>query len=181
MRVSHGGYISDMFDINGLDFRVYHFVKGNRPARHAAVFGTEIIMPTGFETDAVWTSQGRGFQMGVVQGEGIVIHLTGQVAWSADETIVGKDDVAAQTRQILANIGKLLQRVGGRLSDIVSITTYYTDHAQLPLIQKVRAAYFVAGQEPASTSVMVAGLGHEDFLVEMTPIAVIPAERYIAP
>lgn len=136
-------------------------------------------MPVGFEVDDVWQAKGRGFQMGVIQPEGVVIHLTGQVAWSDDEEIVGKGDVAAQTRQIFENISKVLRKVGGELSDIVTITTYFTDRAQLPMIQKVRAECLKSGQEPVSTSVMVAGLGHKDFLVELTPVAVIPAQRFI--
>jgi 2-iminobutanoate/2-iminopropanoate deaminase len=31
--------------------------------------------------------------MGVIQPEGVVIHLTGQVAWSVEEEIVGIGDV----------------------------------------------------------------------------------------
>jgi 2-iminobutanoate/2-iminopropanoate deaminase len=138
-------------------------------------------MPVGFEVEDVWQSRNRGFQMGTVQQDGIVIHLTGQVAWSAKEEVIGKGDVEAQTRQIFDNISKLLRKVGGELSDIVAITTYFTDRAQLPLIQKVRAEYLEAGHEPVSTSVMVAGLGHEDFLVELTPIAVIPERRFKHP
>ena len=136
-------------------------------------------MPVGFETENVWRAQNRGFQMGAVQPDGVVIHLTGQVAWSADEKIVGKDDVEAQTRQIFDNISKLLEKVGGKLSDVVSITTYFTDRTQLPAIQRVRTEFFESGKEPVSTSVMVAGLGHENFLVELTPLAVIPNERFI--
>jgi 2-iminobutanoate/2-iminopropanoate deaminase len=71
--------------------------------------------------------------------------------------------------------------VGGDLSDIIAVTTYFTERAQLPIIQKVRSEYLKAGQEPVSTSVMVAGLGHEDFLVELTPIVVIPEQRFIQP
>ena len=113
-------------------------------------------MPVGFETENVWRAQNRGFQMGAVQPDGVVIHLTGQVAWSADEKIVGKDDVEAQTRQIFDNISKLLEKVGGKLSDVVSITTYFTDRTQLPAIQRVRTEFFESGKEPVSTSVMVA-------------------------
>lgn len=138
-------------------------------------------MPVGFEVEDVWRARNRGFQMGAVQQDGIVIHLTGQVAWSAREEIVGKGDIEAQTRQIFINISRLLQKVGGELSDIVAITTYFTDRAQLPLIQKVRAEYLEAGREPVSTSVLVAGPGHEDFLVELTPIAVIPQKRFRHP
>ncbi len=138
-------------------------------------------MPKGFEAEGVWKARGRGFQMGAVQGDGVVVHLTGQVAWSPDEEIVGPGDVAAQTRQVFENIRCLLAEVGGTLADIVAITTYFTDRAQLPAIQAVRAEVFAPGQEPVSTSVMVAGLGHEDFLVEMTPIAVVPRHRYTGP
>ena len=138
-------------------------------------------MPRGFEVDGVWKSRGRGFQMGTIQPQGFVVHLTGQVAWGPNEDIIGHRDVEAQTRRCFKNIRSLLKQVGGTLSDIVSITTYFTDRSQLPLIQKVRSDVFRPHTEPASTSVMVAGLGHEDFLVELTPIAVIPHERFVEP
>ena len=134
-------------------------------------------MANGFEVDCVWRAQGRGFQMAVRQHQGQIIHRTGQVAWDADENLVGKGDVAAQTRQCLRNIERLLGAVGGELADVVSITTYYTDRAQLPLIQNVRNEFFAAATAPVSTSVMVAGLGDPEFLVELTPIAVVPNDR----
>lgn len=135
-------------------------------------------MPDGFEVAGVWRSLGRGFQMGVVQRHGVTVHLTGQVARSADEQIVGLGDIERQTRQCFENIRLLLAEVGGGLSDIVSLTTYFTDRTQLKAIQLVRAEMFAPAQEPVSTSVMVAGLGHEDFLVELTPVAVIHKDRY---
>ena len=121
---------------------------------------------------------GEAFQMGVVQPEGVVIHLTGQVAWDENEKIVGVADIEAQTRRCFENIQQLLAQVGGRLEDIVSITTHFTDRAQLPVIQKVRSEFLTDETAPVSKSVMVAGLGHEDFLVELKPIAVIPRERF---
>lgn len=138
-------------------------------------------MAEGFGADGVWRPRGRGFNMGVVQHEGFVIHFTGQVAWDENERIVGKGDVEAQTRQCFANIAALLASVGGRLEDIVSVTTYFTHRSQLPAIQRVRTEFFNDGTAPVSTSVMVAGLGHEDFLVELTPVAVIPKARFIQP
>ena len=135
-------------------------------------------MAKGFNPVGVWGPRGRGFNMGVTQHAGRTIHLTGQVAWDENEQIVGKDDVEAQARQIFKNILAVLNSVGGVADDIVSITTYYTDPAQLPLIQKVRNEFLSDDRAPASTSVMVAGLGHPDFLVELTPVAVVPEERY---
>lgn len=95
-------------------------------------------MKTTIEADGVWSARGRGFSMGVVQPEGKVIHFTGQVAWDETEQIVGKGDVAEQTRHCFRNIEKLLAAVGGRLDDLIAVTTYYTDRSQLPLIQQVR-------------------------------------------
>ena len=95
----------------------------------------------GFNPPGVWPPRGRGFAMGVVQPDGVVVHLTGQVAWNEQEALVGPGDVAAQTRQCFENIKRVLVAVGGTLDDIVSITTYFTDRAQLPLIQAVRGEY----------------------------------------
>jgi len=138
-------------------------------------------MAQGFNPQGIWQPQRRGFNMGVVQHEGHVVHFTGQVAWDEAERIVGKGDVEVQTRQCFTNILTVLKSVGGTVEDLVAITTYFTDRAQLPVIQKVRCEFLKDMSAPVSTSVMVAGLGHEDFLVELTPIAVVPAERFIQP
>ena len=127
-----------------------------------------------FESEKVWKSHNRGFSMGVVQPKGEVIYLTGQVAWDSNENIIGTGDVAEQTRQCFRNIEFLLLEVGATLSDIVSITTYFLNLEDLPRIQEVRNEFLSSKVQPVSTSVKVAGLGHEDFLVELTPIAVLP-------
>ncbi len=138
-------------------------------------------MADGFNPTGTWRPHNRGFSMGVVQHEGRVIHFTGQVAWDENENIVGKDDVRLQTRQCFKNIRAILEAVGGTLNDLVSITTYFMERSQLPLIQEVRSEFLSPDGAPVSTSVMVAGLGHVDFFVELTPVAVIPHDRYIDP
>lgn len=138
-------------------------------------------MTNGFNPAGSWGPRGRGFSMGVVHPPGHVIHLTGQVAWNENEEIVGLGDVRSQAHQCFRNIATVLSAVGGVLDDIVSITTYFTDRSQLPIIQEVRNEYFDADAAPASTSIMIAGLGHADFLVELTPIAVVPHERFRPP
>lgn len=138
-------------------------------------------MPYTFHSGNVWKPEGRGFSMGIVQPEGRVVHLTGQVAWDARSNLVGPGDVRAQTHQCFRNIRHLLSEVGGALTDIVSMTTYFISLEDLPTIQEVRSEYFSGPIAPVSTSVRVAGLGHPDFLVELTPIAVIPEDRFEAP
>jgi enamine deaminase RidA (YjgF/YER057c/UK114 family) len=139
------------------------------------------VVAKGFNPAGSWGPNGRGFNMAVVQQSGRIIHFTGQVAWDEDENLVGKGDVRLQTRQCFKNIIAVLQAVGGTLEDLVAITTYFTDRAQLPIIQDVRNEFLDPRTAPASTSVMVAGLGHEDFLVELTPVAVVPEERFVDP
>ncbi len=138
-------------------------------------------MAKGFNPAGSWGPNGRGFNMAVVQQSGRIIHFTGQVAWDEGENLVGKGDVRLQTRQCFKNIIAVLQAVGGTLEDLVAITTYFTDRAQLPVIQDVRNEFLDPRTAPASTSVMVAGLGHQDFLVELTPVAVVPEERFVDP
>lgn len=134
-----------------------------------------------YNPDTVWGPRGRGFSMGVVAPAGRMIHFTGQVAWDAQERIVGAGDVAEQTRQCFRNIAAVLAPVGGELADLVSVTTYYLDPAHLPRIQAAREEVFAGMAPPASTSIMVAGLGSPEFLVELAPIAVIPEGRFVEP
>jgi enamine deaminase RidA (YjgF/YER057c/UK114 family) len=131
---------------------------------------------------AVWQPRGRGFSMAAVDpADGHVIRFTGQVAWDENETIIGPGDIRAQTRQCFHNIEILLESVGGELGDIVEIITYFTDRTQLPIIQDVRLEFISKDCPPVSTSIMVAGLGHVDFLVELTPVAIVPANRFKPP
>ena len=135
-------------------------------------------MKRGFESEFVWKSRQRGFSMGLEHSAGKMVHLTGQVAWDADENIVGKGDVSEQTRQCFRNIQHLLGEVGATLKDIVSITTYYLEPDDLAKIQSVRNEFLDFEDPPVSTSVRVAGLGHPDFLVELTPVAVIASKAH---
>lgn len=128
-----------------------------------------------------WSPRDRGFSMGVAAAPGYTVHLTGQVGWDSAERIVGPGDVAEQTRQAFRNIQTVLATFGGRLEDVVSITTCYLHPADLPVIQMVRSEFLDPHSAPASISLQIAGLGSPDFLVELVPIAVIPPDRFTTP
>lgn len=68
--------------------------------------------------------------MGVIQGEGQIVYLKGQVALDKDGRVVGKGDMAAQTRKTLENIQNVLATVGGVMGDIFSLTQFVTDIQQ---------------------------------------------------
>ena len=52
-------------------------------------------MVDSFNPHSVWKPFGA-FSMGVIQGEGQIVYLKGQIALDRDGRVVGKGDVAAQ-------------------------------------------------------------------------------------
>src|ERR1700709_691237 len=86
-----------------------------------------------------WPQKGRAFNHGVIAGEGRTIHITGQVAWDAQGTLIGAGDCEKQIRQCFSNVENILAAVGGTLPDIVSLTIFFLTANDLPAIQKVRA------------------------------------------
>ncbi|WP_232666649.1 RidA family protein [Pseudonocardia sp. TRM90224] len=138
-------------------------------------------MANGFNPPGLWPQNGRAFSHGVVQGDGVVVHITGQVAWDEHSAVVGIGDAGTQLEQAIGNVRLILEAVGGTLDDIVTQTIYYLDPADLPAIQRVRAAHFPAATAPASILIQVVGLVSPDLLVEVVPVAVVPHERFRAP
>jgi enamine deaminase RidA (YjgF/YER057c/UK114 family) len=138
-------------------------------------------MAKGFNPKGMWGPNGRAFSQGVVAGDGQTIHVTGQVAWDEHGNVVGVGDVRAQMETCIANIETVLDRVGGRLDDIVSLTIYFLQREHLPVIQEVRARHFRAGSAPVSVLLQVPGLVIPEFLIELVPIAVVPHERFKRP
>lgn len=138
-------------------------------------------MADGYNPAGIWAPNGRAFQQGVVQGEGKVVHVTGQVAWDADSNVVGIGDAEAQLDKAFDNVRVILEEVGGRLDDIVSMTIYFVDRADLPAIQRARSRYFDAETAPVSILIQAAGLVIPELVVEVVPIAVVPHDRFIKP
>ncbi|WP_338550729.1 RidA family protein [Roseovarius phycicola] len=134
-----------------------------------------------FNTPANWPTRGRPYHHGVVQPVGCTLHITGQVAWDSVENIVGAGDCEAQAHQCFDNVEAVLSAVGGRMDDIVSLTVFYVDPADVPTIQKVRADRLDAAHGPVSILIQCAGLVDPEFLVEVIPVAVIPEDRFQDP
>jgi 2-iminobutanoate/2-iminopropanoate deaminase len=132
-----------------------------------------------FNPITVWRPFGP-FSMVVLQGEGQIVHLKGQVALDRDGRIVGKGDMRAQTRQVLQNMGAVLASVGGEMRDVISLTHYVTDIAAFADAGGVRREFF-AEPFPVTTTVQVAALYNPDLLVEIAAIAEVPRERFKRP
>ena len=136
-------------------------------------------MPQRFNPPEVWQPFGA-FAMGVVQGEGRVVHLKGQVALDRDGEVVGSGDMAAQVRQVLENVRAVLAHVGGEMGDVISLVQYTTDIEAFMGCGPIRAAYFTEPY-PVTTTVEVRRLYRPELLIEITAVAEIPVERFRAP
>jgi len=105
---------------------------------------------------------------------GKMIFLSGQVAFDSDRNIIGKNDVVAQTRQTMRNLKAAVETGGGRISDIVQITTHVVDYdpVQLDDITGTIAEFFEPDCLPTNTLVGIASLSTEGLLIEIGGIAV---------
>ena len=104
---------------------------------------------------------------------GNMVYVSGQVAFNAQQEIVGVGDIKAQTRQVMENIKAVLDEAGATFDDVVKVTVFITDMGHFPQIHEVRADYFTVGSYPASTMVEVRALAHPDLLIEMEAVAVV--------
>lgn len=134
-----------------------------------------------FNPAGMWQPNGRAFSQGVAHSDGVVVHVTGQVAWDAHDNVVGVGDIEAQLEKAVENVRTVLTEVGGTLSDVVSMTIYFLDRDHLPVIQRVRSRHFDADTAPASVLIQVPGLVLPEFLVELVPVAVVPHDRFVRP
>jgi len=101
------------------------------------------------------------------------IYVAGQVALDADGNLVGENDPAAQAEQVFKNVVTALKGAGATVDDVVRITAYITRREDIPAIRDARAKYFPMQNPPAAALLLVAGLAHPGFLMEVEATAVL--------
>jgi enamine deaminase RidA (YjgF/YER057c/UK114 family) len=100
------------------------------------------------------------------------------VGVDSDRNLVGKGDAAAQTRQVLQNIGLVLAGAGADFSIVVEFTTYVVGRSSVQGYidgrGEVYPHMYPDGGFPPNTLLVVAGLVSEDYLVEIKAVAALP-------
>ena len=118
------------------------------------------------------------YSLGISVRPGKLVYIAGQVGVDSDGNLVGKGDAAAQTRQVLENIGHILAGAGAGFSDVVEFTTYVVGRSSvqgyLDGRGEVYPTIYPDGEFPTNTLLVVAGLVNEDLLVEIKAIAALP-------
>ncbi|MBM2622491.1 RidA family protein [Actinoplanes sp. LDG1-06] len=105
---------------------------------------------------------------------GPTVVVSGQVPLDADGRLVGGDDTLEQTRQVFRNIETALAAAGASMSDVVKLTIFLTNVADLPAFRAARDEFIDLERPPASSLVQVAALVHPGFRVEVEALAVLP-------
>lgn len=101
---------------------------------------------------------------------GGLVHVSGTLARDATGAVVGRGDVAAQTRTVLDRIAAVLAAAGTSLDNVVSVTVYLKSAADFQTMNDVFRTYWQ--MDPPTRTTVIADFVLADALVEMSAIAV---------
>jgi 2-iminobutanoate/2-iminopropanoate deaminase len=104
-------------------------------------------------------------------GDQRMVFCSGQIALDPATGVVIEGDVAAQTRQVLANLSAVLAAVGATFANVVKTTVFLADMADFKTVNEIYGARFSV-DPPARSTVAAAGLPR-NVRVEIEAIAVI--------
>lgn len=100
------------------------------------------------------------------------VSVSGTTAVDESGTVVGLEDVGAQTRFIIQKIEKALIACGASLTDVIRTRIFVTDISQWEAVGRVHGEFF-STIKPASTLVEVKALISPELWVEIEVDAVV--------
>ena len=103
---------------------------------------------------------------------GDLLFVSGCGPVDAEGNLIGGEDVAEQTRQVLLNMQEILTAAGATFADIVKVIVYLTDVNDRTTINPVRQEFF-GDARPASTLIGISELAIPGMKVEIEAIAVL--------
>lgn len=122
---------------------------------------------------AEW-QKARAFSPAVVTEGGRIVWLAGQTATTDLE---GKDisgKFEEQARTVFTLIDRTLERAGGSLANLVTMTVFLRDERNGNRFVEIRKECFPDGRYPASALITVAGFARPGIVIEIQGVAVLP-------
>jgi enamine deaminase RidA (YjgF/YER057c/UK114 family) len=104
---------------------------------------------------------------------GRLAFIAGQIALAPDFSIVGGDDLHAQTAAAMRNVGIALEAVGASWADVVRRTIYTTRPTEYETITAAIEQVQGSSEHPAQTIIGVTGLALPGLLIEIECTAVL--------
>jgi enamine deaminase RidA (YjgF/YER057c/UK114 family) len=105
---------------------------------------------------------------------GRIVFIAGQTALDRDGGLVGAGDFAAQAAQVFQNLDAALRSVDCSAANLVKLTVFLRDMADLAAYRVARNRFFASTTPPAApavTLVEVSKLYGPDFLIEIEAVA----------
>jgi enamine deaminase RidA (YjgF/YER057c/UK114 family) len=110
----------------------------------------------------------------VTRGNGNTVYIGGQNAINKDQEIIGKGDIAKQTEYTLQNIETAIRACNGTLDDLFKLTIYIVQGQDVKKgFEGAQSFLKKLKKPPVITGVIVAGLAHPEYLVEIEAVAFI--------
>lgn len=104
---------------------------------------------------------------------GNLLFIAGQVALDEELRLIGPGDAEEQARQVWRNIQAVCEKAGGKVTDVVRVSTYLADVADVEAVHRARREFFPDGDYPVATMLQVAKLGLPGLLLETEAMAMI--------
>ena len=123
-------------------------------------------------TDSIRKPSGVFSQATVTEAQGRLVFVSGMTSRRPDGSIAGIGDITAQTKQVCENIKAAVEAAGGTLDDVCRVDVFVRNMEHFDKIHEVRRQYFKPPL-PASTMVEVSKMTSQDYLIEMSAIAVV--------
>jgi 2-iminobutanoate/2-iminopropanoate deaminase len=115
----------------------------------------------------------RAFSPAVVSDGGRTVYLAGQTTLTDENGANIARNFEAQARTIFKFLDKTLQRAGGSLKNMVTMTVFITDVRNGDRFVEIRKETFPDGNFPASALITVSALARPGMMIEIQGIGVI--------
>jgi aminoacrylate peracid reductase len=104
-----------------------------------------------------------------VVSAGGLIYLSGVVAEDGNRQVIGKGDVAAQTREVLDRLRVRLEAAGSSIGQVVCVTVYLKSASDFAAMNAAYRTYWP--NDPPTRTTVIADLVLPDALIEIAMIA----------
>jgi 2-iminobutanoate/2-iminopropanoate deaminase len=115
----------------------------------------------------------RAYSPAVKVGGGTTVYLAGYGAFQDEAGKSYAGDFDGQVRLSFERIRQTLEKAGGRLEDIVTMTVFITNMANGTRFTQLRKEFFQEGRYPASALISIKELARPEMMVEIQAIAVV--------